>query len=457
MTTRSNKTEASSIGHGVNRSKAGYERNVTKSSFQWPHRYTLPVPSQRIVADLHLHSRYSMATSRALDLTSLSEAGIRKGVQLLSAADFTHPDWRVELGEQLVEDGSGLFRVKGASSSAPRFVLGTEISCVWRDPPVTGRGRRVHLLLFAPDFETVDTLIARLDPHGALGSDGRPLLKLSAHDVSEIVWDVNERCEIIPAHMWTPWYGVYGSRSGFESLEAAFGEHAGRINAVETGLSSDPEMNWSVPELESRALVSFSDAHSAANVGRELTVFEMEPSYQGLREAITSQSIAETIEFFPENGKYHLDGHRACGVRMLPSESAEVGSECPSCGKKLTLGVLNRVESLSSEPTAGRPDGSGLIHGPEGRPPFRRLVPLRDLVAARLGMGRATKTVTVIVDNLIDRFGSELNVLIDAESEELQRATNDDVAAAITAVRRGDIEIEPGYDGVYGKVDPIFG
>jgi DNA helicase-2/ATP-dependent DNA helicase PcrA len=396
-----------------------------------------------------------MATSRALDLTTLSEAAQQKGVQLLSAADFTHPEWRRELAEKLIDDGSGLFQLKGAHPDAPRFVLGTEVSCVWRDPPVTGRGRRVHLLLFAPDFVAVDALIARFEPHGALASDGRPLLRLSVHDVAALVMDADERCEIIPAHVWTPWYGVYGSKSGFDSLEEAFGEHAGRIHAIETGLSSDPEMNWGVSELENRALVSFSDAHSAANVGREVTVFEMEPGYDGLMGAIAAQSIAETIEFFPENGKYHLDGHRSCGIRLTPSESAELDGKCPACGKSLTLGVLNRIESLSVNAELSRLDDDGLVRGPVSRPPFRRLVPLRDLVAAVEGVGKNTKTVGRAVDRLIESCGSELNVLINTASRELQTATTDEIATAIVSVRQGDLEIEPGYDGVYGVVSPI--
>jgi len=398
-----------------------------------------------------------MATSRALDLESLSEAAERKGVQLLSAADFTHPEWRRELAEKLVDDGTGLYQLKSAYPNAPQFVLGTEISCVWRDPPVTGRGRRVHLLLFAPDFAAVDALIARFEPHGALASDGRPLLKLSVHDVASLVMDAGERCEIIPAHVWTPWYGVYGSKSGFDSLEEAFGEHAGRIHAIETGLSSDPEMNWAVPELVNRALVSFSEAHSAANVGREVTVFEMEPTYDGLMDAIATQSIAETIEFFPENGKYHLDGHRSCGVRLSPSESAELGGKCPTCGKTLTLGVLNRIDSLSANAKSSQLDDDGLVRGTGNRSPFRRVVPLRDLVAAVEGVGKNTKTVGRAVDKLIEQCGSELTVLINATSRELQNATTDEITAAIMSVRRGDLEIEPGYDGVYGVVSPITG
>jgi uncharacterized protein (TIGR00375 family) len=396
-----------------------------------------------------------MATSRALDLNAISESAERKGVQLLSAADFTHPEWRSELDEKLIEDGPGLFQVKDARPDAPRFVLGTEVSCVWRDPPVTGRGRRVHMLLFAPDFAAVDALIARFEPHGALASDGRPLLKLSVHDVASLVTDADERCEIIPAHVWAPWYGVYGSKSGFDSLEEAFGEHADRIHAIETGLSSDPEMNWAVPELGNRALVSFSDAHSAANVGREVTVFEMEPTYDGLMDAIATQSIVETIEFFPENGKYHLDGHRSCGIRMTPAESAELGGKCPTCSKSLTLGVLNRIESLSAKAEPGQSDGDGQIQGPGNRPPFRRLVPLRDLVAAVEGVGKNTKTVDRVVDSLIEHCGSELNALINATSRQLQNATTDEITAAIVSVRKGDLEIEPGYDGIYGVVSPI--
>lgn len=399
-----------------------------------------------------------MATSRALDLSSLADAAVRKGVHLLSAADFTHPEWRRELGERLVDDGSGLFRMEGASLAALRFVLGTEVSCVWRDPPVTGRGRRVHMLLFAPDLAAVDALIARLDRYGALGSDGRPLLKLSVRDLAALVTDVDERCEIIPAHVWTPWYGVYGSKSGFDSLEEAFGDYAGRIHAIETGLSSDPAMNWGVPELKNRALVSFSDAHSAANVGREATVFEMEPTYDGLVRAIASQSIVETIEFFPENGKYHLDGHRACAIRLTPAESAMNDGMCPACDRPLTRGVLNRVESLSDMVAPGQEERGGLENGlqsgPGTRPPFRRLVPLRDLVAACMGVGKATKTVGPITDRLVEHCGSELSALINAQSEQLRGAAGDKVAEAIISVRQGDLQIEPGYDGVYGKIIP---
>ncbi|MCH8817303.1 MAG: DNA helicase UvrD [Chloroflexi bacterium] len=420
------------------------------------------MPTQRLVADLHLHSRYSMATSRALDLSVMAEAAVRKGIQILSAADFTHPEWRRELGERLVDDGSGLFRLEGPQAKTPRFgprfVLGTEVSCVWRDPPRSGRGRRVHLLLFAPDFDAVDALIARIEPYGALGSDGRPLLKLSVHDLVGFVMDADERCEVIPAHVWTPWYGLYGSKSGFDSLEDAFGDHGGQIHAIETGLSSDPEMNWGVPELKNRALVSFSDAHSAANVGREATIFEMEPTYDGLVGAIASQSIVETIEFFPENGKYHLDGHRACDVRLTPAESATNGGRCPVCGRPLTLGVLNRIESLSdAAPVEWADRGgpvSGLVSGPASRPPFRRLVPLRDLVAACLDVGKTTKTVARVVDRLVEHCGSELNVLIDADPMELRSAADDKIASAIISVRRGDLAIEPGYDGVYGRIAP---
>ena len=388
------------------------------------------------------------------DLTSLSDAAKRKGVQLLSAADFTHPEWRRELEENLVDDGSGLLQLKGAPNSDPRFVFGTEISCVWRDPPITGRGPRVHLLLFAPDFAAVDALIERFAPHGALACDGRPLLKLSAHDVAGFVLDADPRCEIIPAHVWTPWYGVYGSKSGFDSLEEAFGEYANNIRAIETGLSSDPELNWAVPELDRRALVSFSDAHSVANVAREVTVFDMEPTYDGLREAIATQSIAETIEFSPESGEYHMDGHRACGIRLTPDESASLGDVCPVCGKKLTLGVLNRIESLSESKSDIETSHGGLVTGPINRPPFRRLVLLRDLAAETLGIGKNTKTVARAVDRLIDHFGSELNVLVNAGQPELEDATTHNLAAAIVAVRNGKLEIEPGYDGVYGVVAP---
>lgn len=415
---------------------------------------TTPGTSSRVVADLHLHSRYSMATSPALDPAALAEAGRAKGVDLLSTADFTHPGWRRDLAESLEEVAPGLFALRGAGEGAPRFVLGTEVSCVWRQDD---RGRRVHLLLFAPGFDAVERICDGLEPHGSLKSDGRPLLRLSARDLAELVWDADPRCEVVPAHVWTPWYGLYGSKSGFDSFGECFGDLAPRVRAIETGLSSDPAMNWRVPELDGRALLSFSDAHSARTVARELTVFEMQMSYDGLRRAIAEQSILETIEFFPENGKYHLDGHRKCGVRLRPAESARRAGRCPECGRALTLGVLSRVEELAARPDAADTGHDGLVSGPPARPPFRRLVPLRDLAAGALGVGVAAKRAQTCWNALVNGLGSELAVLVDASAADIERIAGDAVAEAVMAARQGNVDVESGYDGVYGSVTPRAG
>jgi len=414
---------------------------------------------QTYTADLHLHSRYAYATSKQLSLENLAAWAKIKGIDLLSCADFTHPLWLEELRRGLVEDGTGLFGFDGV-----KFVLGTEVSCVYRQGGRRQGGRRVHLLVFAPDLATVEVLNAKLANHGNLASDGRPVLGLSARDLVELALEANPQCMVIPAHIWTPWYGVLGSKSGFDSLEECFLDMAPHIHAVETGLSSDPAMNWTIPGLAQRTIVSFSDAHSLAKMGREVTVFQGDMSYAGLAQALAGQGVAYTVEFYPEEGKYHFSGHRKCGVRQGVRETLSPenpGGRCPVCGRPMTLGVLHRVATLSEgdasegdaiEVTSSGGLASSLIRSPRGRPPFMRLVPLAEIISQTMGAGTASKRVQNEYRRLVGELGSELRALSQAASSELAQAGGEQLARAILRARAGEVAVEPGYDGVYGSV-----
>ena len=400
-------------------------------------------------ADLHLHSSYAMATSPSITLESLASWAAIKGVDLLASADFTHPVWLAELKAKLVPLDDGLFALR-ERERAPRFVLATEVSCVYAQ---AGRTRRLHLLVVAPDFGAVDRLCAALAPHGKLASDGRPTLRLSARETVAAALEADERCEVIPAHVWTPWYSVYGSKGGFDSLAEAFGDMAPHVHAIETGLSSDPAMNWRVPELDRVSIVSFSDAHSPSRIGRELTVFEGEPSYDGLRAALSDGAIAYTVELHPEEGKYHYDGHRKCGVCQHPATTLETGERCPVCGRAMTLGVLHRSEALSGRPAAVERRADGMLSDPAGvRPPFRRLVGLEQVIAEAMGRGRSTKGVQQMYERLVAGVGSELSVLSAAPLDAVASVAGERVADGVARARAGDVTVSPGYDGVYGTV-----
>ena len=402
----------------------------------------MTTPQLRV--DFHTHSRFAISTSPSLDIETLSATAQRKGLDVLTTGDFTHPVWRDELKDDLSEAGDGVY----LSAAGTHFILGTEISCVFKQ---NDRGRRVHVLVLVPDFQAADALSDRLSKLARLESDGRPIIKISTLDLALMVWDLDERSVIIPAHVWTPWYGLLGSKSGFDSIEEAFGEHSDRIRAVESGLSSDPAMNWQIGELDTRAIVSFSDAHSPGTMGREFTVVTSEMSFDGLSAAIQGGGIVETVEFFPENGKYHLNGHRKCGVILEPDETPADGG-CPVCHRPLTLGVMQRIDDLAVRPTKISMTAGGLIESPDSRPPFRRLVRLNEVLSEALGVGPNTKTVGQTADTLVAELGSEFDVLLNASESEITAASNDRVAAAILAVRRGDVDIAPGYDGEYGKV-----
>ena len=402
-------------------------------------------------ADLHLHSRFAYACSKNLNLESLAAWAKVKGIDLLASADFTHPRWREELGYNLIPDAPGIFRFNGVN-----FVLGTEVSCVYQQG---GSSRKIHLLVLAPDFDTVDRInLALTDAQNKLGSDGRPTLRMSARDFTALALDTNSECIVIPAHVWTPWFGVFGSKSGFDHLEECFLDMIPYIHALETGLSSDPAMMWPISDLVDRTIVSFSDAHSAPKLGRELTVFRGELSYHGLAENLAHQGVDYTVEFHPEEGKYHYSGHRKCGVRQAPEDTQREGCRCPVCKRPLTLGVLHRVRSLASEEVAA--DGGSVPSGADGfvrhqgaRPPFIRLIPLVELIAEALDQGPSTRRVEAEYQRLTRELGSELQVLMTTSAEDLESVAGERLAQTVMKARVGDVRVDPGYDGVYGTIN----
>ena len=399
-------------------------------------------------ADLHVHSSYAYATSRDLNFENLSSWARIKGIDLLASADFTQPEWFEESRAKLTDTGDGLYEHDGV-----KFILGTEVSCVAR---VDGRGRRTHMLAFAPSFDTVAAInVALADTGAKLDGDGRPTLKLTPRDLLEMLLGIDPRCFVIPAHVWTPWFGLFGSKSGFDSLEECFGDLSEHVIAVETGLSADPTMCWRVPDLDDLSIVSFSDAHSLPKLARELTIFNGDLSYDGVVESLRSQDIAYTVEFFPEEGKYHLSGHRKCGVRYEPEEVATIGKACPVCGRAMTLGVMQRVEELARREAKSAVDEDGLVSSADGRPPFRSMVSLQQVLSETLGVGVNTKRVRTAYMSLVETFDNEMKVLLDAPTSDLADALpshGDRLAEGIERVRSGNIHIEPGFDGQFGVV-----
>ncbi|MBI4434581.1 DNA helicase UvrD [Candidatus Uhrbacteria bacterium] len=443
----------------------------------------------RVIADLHIHSRFSRACSKELTLPNIAMWCGKKGIDLVSTGDFTHPQWRGEIGEGLVECADGIFALKNEaphwtkerstivsdpklsvlqSFSSPsdqgspsfsssvlrttRFLLGTELSCIYKHD---GKVRRVHHLVFAPSLAAVDRIRAALEARGCnLRADGRPILGLSSHDLLTICLEADPRTLLIPAHAWTPWFAVFGSESGYDSLEECFGDLTEHVPAIETGLSSDPAMNWRVSALDRVALVSSSDAHSLPNLGREATVLELEAlTFDHVARAIRASApvrfdavapnrIIETIEFFPEEGKYHYDGHRACGVRLTPAETKRHRRICPRCAKPLTVGVMHRVDVVADRPEGFTPRA----------PTYRRIVPLAEVIAEAFDSTTATKRVAACYEELIARVGNEFHVLLDAPLEAIARVAPPEVAEAIRRVRASEIDIAPGYDGEYGTV-----
>jgi len=396
----------------------------------------------RVVADLQLHSKYALATSKYMDLEHLAEGARVKGLNLLGTGDFTHPKWFSELKEKLESvPGTGLYSYRGMT-----WMLAGEVSTVYEQERKT---RKVHHLIYSPELEVVAQINEVLSNVGNLSSDGRPVLKgIDSAELVELVTSVSSDVVVIPAHCWTPWFGVFGSRSGFDSLEECYQDQAAKIFAIETGLSSDPQMNWRLSSLDKVALVSNSDAHSPNpwRLGREANVFEFgKLSYRAVFEAIRLKDrsrFLHTIEVDPAYGKYHFTGHKKCGVSLPPGEALRMGNKCPKCGKKLTVGVLQRVEELADRPEGFRPKDAI---------PFRSLLPLYEVISFATGVNRLyAKAVLKQQDRLIRALGSELAVLLDAPLEELLRHSKQEVAQAIIAVRENRLKFTPGYDGVYG-------
>jgi ATP-dependent DNA helicase UvrD/PcrA len=405
----------------------------------------------RFYADLHIHSKHSRACSRDCDLEHLAWWARRKGISVVGTGDFTHPAWFEELRSMLVPAEPGLFRLRedveqavqgrlpAACRGPVRFLLSVEISTIYKRGE---RTRKVHHLLYMPDLEAAAECTRRLQRIGNLASDGRPILGLDSRDLLEITLESGDGAYLVPAHAWTPWFAVLGSRSGFDRVEDCYDDLAGHVFALETGLSSDPAMNWRVSALDRYRLVSNSDAHSPPALGREATVFDTDLDYFAIRRALeTGDGFEGTVEFFPEEGKYHVDGHRKCGVRLEPAETRRLGERCPVCGKPLTVGVLHRVEALADRPEGVRPPGAA---------GFRNLIQLPQLVGEVLGVGPGSKAVAAVVGGLVELLGPELEILERAPLEEIAKAGPPLVAEAVDRLRRGAVIREAGYDGEYG-------
>jgi len=485
----------------------------------------------KFVCDLHLHSKYSRAVSQQMVLSQMAHWAKLKGISVVATADFTHPFWFDKIKNELEEAGNGLCRLKSASDKSQvisdksnvsqeiYFLLSCEVSSIYTQG---GKGRRIHNLFFFPSLGSVEKFNKELLKRGAnLRSDGRPIVGINSRDLCEMALNIDKKALVIPAHAWTPWFSVFGAFSGFDSLEECFGDMTDNVFAIETGLSSDPAMNWQIEELENRAIISFSDAHSLEKIGREATVFEAEEvSYENIYKAIVgkwevggekpfgselfesepqsrgpqgrrldnevrsekskislqseanpashiSPRISFTIEFYPEEGKYHFTGHRDCNYSQNPQETVQKGNLCPVCGKPLTIGVLHRVQELAAReisnfkyPAKGEArqrqqisNGVRWVYSDDpARPPYVSLVPLSEILAEALSVGVGTKTALDQYFKLIDNLGSEFNVLLKADLAEISRYSSAKVAEGIKKVRGGDIVVEPGYDGKFGVV-----
>jgi uncharacterized protein (TIGR00375 family) len=420
----------------------------------------------KFIADFHIHSKYSRATSRDMDLENLDKWAKIKGINLLGTGDFTHPIWVKELKSKLEPAEPGFFKLKkknkinlnggwhlpnGNNGDRDlRYILTCEVSCIYSKKNKT---RKVHMMAFVSSFEAVEKINIHLGWIGNLKADGRPILGLDAKEFAKIVLDISPQALIVPAHIWTPHFSVFGSESGFNSLRDCFEDYTKHIYAAETGLSSDPAMNWRIPELDNITLISNSDSHSPHRIGREANIFEgkidgFKSIWEALRFGVGApvslkNKLVETIEFFPEEGKYHYDGHRHANISWSPQETKKKKGICPACGKKVTIGVLSRVEQLA-ERSAGQKPAKTI--------PFRSLIPLEEIIAEAFDMGVGTKKVEEEYKLLINRFGSEFKILLEVDPVEIGNASHAQIGEAVRRVREGKVTLEPGYDGEYGKI-----
>ncbi|UCF70654.1 MAG: DNA helicase UvrD [candidate division WOR-3 bacterium] len=390
-----------------------------------------------MIADLHIHSRFSRATSQEMIIPKIAEYAKLKGIGMVGTADFTHPEWQKELKKYL-KPGDGVFEYGGV-----KFVLNVEVNNIYTK---NGKLRRLHNIIFAPDFDTVEKITEYVGRYGKLQSDGRPILSLDTCEMLKALLDISTDIFLVPAHIWTPWFSLFGSNSGFDSIEECFGDLKDRVFAMETGLSSDPAMNWRLSVLDDYTLISNSDAHSPTRLGREVNVFSEELNYFGLRDVLKNKDrkrFLYTIEFYPEEGKYHFDGHRKCDVRLSPRESRFNNNLCPVCSRSLTIGVLHRVESLGDRE-------EGFV--PENAIPYKNLIPLEEIIAEAMGVGRDTVGVKNEYRRMCGVFGNEFEILLNVPISDLQNNTQERIALGVDRTRRGDLIIKPGYDGEFGTV-----
>ena len=403
----------------------------------------------RIIGDFHIHSKFSRATSKDMNLEKLAEWAKKKGLDIIGTGDFTHPGWFAELKQKLTEEKPGLFKFKDDQSAKAHFILTAEVSSIYSK---AGKVRKIHNLIFAPNLEAVKKINDRLTRIGNLWSDGRPILGLDAKELLKIVLDAGPDCFLVPAHIWTPWFSLFGSNSGFDSLEECFEELSKEIFAVETGLSSDPEMNWRLSALDKISLISNSDCHSPANLAREANVFEIELnnlSYQEIKRILKekdSKKFLYTIEFFPEEGKYHYNGHRNCNISFDPAETKKHNLICPECGRRLTVGVIHRVDELADRKVGFKP---------KDMPGSRHLIPLSEIIAEVLGTAKLSKKVQDEYQKMVVGLGSELEILLDLPPDKIAQVSLPKVAQDIEKMRQGKVKKIPGYDGVYGKISVL--
>ncbi len=396
-----------------------------------------------VIADLHIHSKYAMACSSQLTLENMDATAREKGIGIIGTGDFTHPRWLSEIKNSM-EGDRGLYTLKGRAEGA-RFVLSSEVCTIFEDR--SGKVRRIHHCILAPSIEVAEQVNMHLSRFGDLASDGRPVLnKITPAGLVEDLFRIDEGIFVFPAHLWTPWFGALGAFSGFNSIDEAYEDQAKHVHAYETGLSSDPPMNWRISGLDKYTLISGSDAHSLPKIGREAIILDMEGkevNYKGLVGKIKGKELKLTVEFYPEEGKYHFDGHRNCGVSLTPEEAGKYGDMCPKCGKRLTIGVLHRVNALADREEGARP---------EGAVPYAHAIPLREVIAYVTKKSQTSAYVQNAYAKLIERFGSEMNILLKSSIEEISEVDKD-LGKAIRLVREDRAKVIPGYDGVFGMID----
>lgn len=398
-----------------------------------------------VISDFHIHSRYAMACSNAITIEGIAHTAKEIGINLVGTGDFTHPDWFKEIKAMLVEDQQGLYKLKGSEVST-RFILSSEICTVYSRG---GKARRVHNCVLAPSMDVVQQINDQLGKRGNLKADGRPIIGMSCAELVSMLMNIDKSIIVFPAHIWTPYFGAFGEMSGFDSMKDAYEEQVKNIHAYETGLSSDPPINWQVSELDKYTVLSNSDAHSLPKMGREANVFEIPKenlSYKQIADAIVKKDpkrIKMTVEFYPEEGKYHFDGHMECKVSLSPKEAMKYNNICPVCRKKLTIGVLHRVADLSDRPEGFKP-GNAI--------PFVHSVPLREVIAYLLKKPATAPVVNETLNDLVKKFGSEFNVMLNSDLNSLSE-TNKDLGEAVKRIRKEQINVIPGYDGVFGVLD----